>query len=157
MLACYFRLPCTVNGFTKFPKFCRQVFHMPGTYTHSSKSQRLKSRSYRVLLKEQPLPDRLIPKYALRQKVIPLHMVMVRIYTVLFIPLNAMVYVCDVQIPVGVNHKTFARVWEGENPREEITNPCKLYPDRNLQVYFGELSQSLFVVVVASCWLRVIH
>ena len=51
----------------------------------------------------------------------------------------------------------FARVWEGENPREEITNPKRLYPDRYLQADFSKLPQSLLVVIVTSIRFRIVH
>ena len=81
---------------------------------------------------------------------IPLHFIVLGVNSIDLIIFYALADVRNVQVPVRLNHDTFARVWEGENPREEITNPLgftRLQLDRRFQADFNELAVCLVEVI----------
>ena len=83
-----------------------------------------------MLFQQQVMTNRLVPEDATGEEMIPLHFVMVWVNVVSFIILNAVVYVGDVQIPVGVHDKTCGRFLEGRNQNLPETDPYPvlLYP-----------------------------
>jgi len=64
-----------------------------------------------MLFQQKVMPNRLVTEDTSWQKMIPLHLVMVRVNVVFLIVLYTMIYVRDVQVPVGFHNSVSDLVW----------------------------------------------
>lgn len=102
----------TIIGPCHLHKDFGEVPFMPPEHAVALERKSLQSRSNGMLPFCEPLTDWPVPKHTLRKEMVPLHIVVMGVNIVHPVVTHALCDIRDIQVPVGFDHNTFARVWE---------------------------------------------